>query len=201
MKTARSGAKERDRRPTVLEFFLLGLIHFANVDTTYELRRRAGLTWGGIRPSLLRLERWRLLGRSPGGGRRKRAFRLTAEGRRLLQAFRRQPLDPYATFETVLRTVWLARQLDPSHALAIIDQAIGDHRFVLDAMRNVTADGPTLALRQFEEMRLFYERRRLECEVQILEDLLKQMEVSSSHTGSWRDSYGRQPSEDETSGA
>lgn len=170
--------KPETRPLTTLEFFILGLIHFAQVTTTYDLRRNAGLSWGGIHPSLVRLKRWKLLSRHPRGERRKRAFRLTKKGEQKLNNFLEWPRDPAADLETVIRAAWLTLQLDPSRALDFVHGAMKDRRRAAEQVpETVIADQPT-PLQQFEEMRLFCTRRKLQSEAGILEEVLQQMEAN-----------------------
>ena len=112
----------------ILDLFLLGAIAKGYARTSYDLRQSLGLSWGGIRPALLKLERLELLKKSAPGFRRRREFRVTAAGQQALRAGWRPALDVKADGEGVMRAALLAFEADRGHALAFLDAAAQERR-------------------------------------------------------------------------
>ncbi len=100
-----------------LDLFVLAIIGFAGVRTLYALQQEVGLTSGGIRPALTKLQASGLLARAEKGHRQRREFAVTAAGHELLrerwsQAMRSLKLErTMASAEdlhAILRAAWVA---------------------------------------------------------------------------------------------
>jgi DNA-binding MarR family transcriptional regulator len=167
---------------TLLEFFLLALISKAGLTTVYALRNRSGLSWGGIRPSLVRLEQWGLLARAPIGKLNRREFVLTEAGRhrlrsgwsdRALQVMR----DPAADLDSLVWAGWLTWVMEPSAAAAFLDTAFQTRRIAAQFLaRQNREEMPEEALEVYHWMRTSCRGRQLEAEQQALEKLCRHFE-------------------------
>jgi DNA-binding MarR family transcriptional regulator len=96
------------QEPSVMEFFILALIHRVGLTSLYAFQQRAGLQPGGIRPALARLEQRKLIERSESSARQRRDFALTQDGAALLQGAWQRCLDDHAEPEAVLRAAFIA---------------------------------------------------------------------------------------------
>lgn len=112
----------------ILDLFLLDTIAKGRASTSYDLRRAVGLSWGGVRPALLKLERLGLLKRSAPGFRRRREFRVTAAGEQAIETQLRAAMDVTAEAETVIRAALLAFEADRSLGLAYLHAVAQERR-------------------------------------------------------------------------
>jgi DNA-binding MarR family transcriptional regulator len=122
-----------NQEPSVMEFFILALIHRVGLTSLYAFQQRAGLQPGGIRPALDRLEQRKLIKRSASSVRQRRDFALTSEGSALLHGAWQQCLDDHTELEAVLRAAFVAVLMGG------VEQAIA-YLFSLAMTRRATAD-------------------------------------------------------------
>lgn len=169
--------KPLSRPLTVLELLVLALIDSGTVTTVYHLRERMGLSWGGLRPSLLRLQRLKLLHRSSRGVRGRRDMTVTAVGKKVLesqwQSAARRALEAGEDLETVVRALWLAGTFSSRVAVECAHAAT--------EARQQAAGAPVKVGRELQApaglaaMRAFARQRRLHAEAEILRELTEQL--------------------------
>jgi DNA-binding MarR family transcriptional regulator len=129
----RSQTELSNQEPSVMEFFILALIHRVGLTSLYTFQQRAGLQPGGIRPALARLEQRKLVERSESSARQRRDFALTAEGKALLYGAWQQCLHDHTEPEAVLRATFVAVLMGG------VEQAI-EFLFSVATTRHATAD-------------------------------------------------------------
>jgi DNA-binding MarR family transcriptional regulator len=171
-----------ERQLTVLEFFLLALISKGGVNTVYDLRENVGLTWGGIRPSLLRLERWGLVTRSESGKRRRREFQLTPSGEEALEAGWKELVfiatDAEVDLNTVVRAVWIARQFHPMEAASIAgNAAYKREQAATELVKSQPASMPEEPVEIYHWMSGLCRIQQLQAEARALNELTKIFEA------------------------
>lgn len=173
---------EQHRDLTLLEFFLLALISKAGLTTVYALRNRSGLSWGGIRPSLVRLEQWGLLARAPIGKLNRREFILTEAGRRRLRSgwsdrALKVMRDPDADLDSLVRAGWLAWAMEPGEAAAFLAAAAETRRTAAQSLaRQNREEMPEEVLEVYHWMHTSCRGSQLEAEQQALEKLTRHLE-------------------------
>jgi DNA-binding MarR family transcriptional regulator len=79
------------------------LIDKAELTSLYDFQQRVGLQPGGIRSTLLRLERLGLLKRAQKAARQRRALTLTTRGTELLESTWMECLRTYPESDSILR--------------------------------------------------------------------------------------------------
>lgn len=167
------------RKPTTLEMVILALVGKAGLVTIYSLRQEAGLSWGGIRPSLLRLEAWGLLSRAKPGARRRKDLLLTELGDKVLAEGWRDSLDPRADLDTIMRGAWIATQFDPKVAVGFLSVAADERVRMLagDPDQKEYGAGP---LGNYRWMHSFVRERQLRAEADVLHEFAEALAAKNS---------------------
>jgi PadR family transcriptional regulator, regulatory protein AphA len=101
-------------------------------------------SYGQIYPELRRLEELGLLSGSsePRGGRRRRVYRVTAEGRRALAEWLASDEFVYEVRDEGLLRLFFADALDTDEAVALVRRVRADKQAVLDRLRGIEAGLP-----------------------------------------------------------
>jgi len=99
------------------EVFVLSMLRYGGLNSLYQFHEQAGLSHGAIFPILRRLEELHLLESAFTKGKRKRMYRVTADGEAQLEVdwlagWRKTPPDS----ESVVRTAWVLSLFDLEHA-------------------------------------------------------------------------------------
>jgi DNA-binding PadR family transcriptional regulator len=99
------------------EAFVLSMVMYGGLNSLYQFHQLAGLSHGAIFPILRRLEELHLLESAFTNGKRKRTYRVTADGESQLEVdwlagWGKSPPDS----ESVVRTAWVLSLFDPEHA-------------------------------------------------------------------------------------
>jgi DNA-binding MarR family transcriptional regulator len=169
---------------TVLELLVLALIDSGEVNTIYDLRERVGLSWGGLRPSLRRLEGLKLLHRSSRGVRGRRDMTVTAAGEKALesqwQSVVRNTLSAGEDIETVVRALWLAGRFSSRTAVECA-HAAAEERGRAGATETIQVGGNIEAPSGLSAMRAFARQRRLKAEAEILRELTQILHRHHNH--------------------
>jgi DNA-binding MarR family transcriptional regulator len=93
----------RDQQLSAMEYFILALIDKAELTSLYDFQQQVGLQPGGIRATLLRLERLGLLKRAEKAARQRRALTLTTRGTEILDSTWMACLRTYPESDSILR--------------------------------------------------------------------------------------------------
>jgi PadR family transcriptional regulator, regulatory protein AphA len=129
---------------------ILGLLGLG-AETGYEIKRIAdistrffwGASYGQIYPELRRLERDGLVEASeaPRGGRARRPYRLTAQGRAALEDWLRRDDEPlFDIRDEGLLKVFFADLLEPGERLQLVARMRRDHELRLRHFRAIEED-------------------------------------------------------------
>ena len=108
-----------------MAYFILALFATGEIRSIYELKRETGLSLGGIRPVLERLESAGYLSRAEAGGERQRKeIRITRDGRTALARWT-WGLDHALTsdLDSILRMAWVAFVNDRQLACRFLHEA------------------------------------------------------------------------------
>jgi DNA-binding MarR family transcriptional regulator len=154
-----------------MEIFLMAAVSRARLNTLYALQQAASLQPGSLSHVIKVLEEARLLVRSEGAERGRRAMTLTETGERFLAEEWRTSLDANREMESILRSVTVALLMDDSSAaLSFLHQAAfererrqGPHRF-----RTFSRESTPIDMQA--EVRAVYESRRCEMEARVLNE-------------------------------
>jgi DNA-binding MarR family transcriptional regulator len=162
-----------------MALFVMALVDKAGANSLYDLKRIGKVSSGAVRHVLSDLENKGYLQRdAPAGELRKKSLSLTQEGKQALVS--RWPWTlrqaSQAEMETVLRTLWVARTMNGETAATFLRAAIDFRRTLLSqqpqkpqlAMLKPTAAGYLSLLTEAQ-------RKQLECEIELLEDLCKRL--------------------------
>lgn len=168
----------RPANPTrsTLDLFLLALIR-DGVSTLYELREHAGLSVGGTKPALQRLENDKLIEGGSAGVRNKQTYILTAAGRKILAVQLRAavefaPMKPYADTESILRLVTLCSHEDSTAADELLNRAAHERRARATGIRAKISGSDPIA-QKYRNLVADVERSRLLAEASRFENLRK----------------------------
>lgn len=137
---------------TTTSHLVLGLVGHLGEATSYQLKQAVGATIGGFWPvphSQLYAEPARLAGlgllheqREP-GGRKRRTYRLTDEGRAALDAWLSSPEEaPGELRDESLLKLFFGAQAGPGAVAAFARRAAAAHRDRLAAYERLVADPP-----------------------------------------------------------
>jgi DNA-binding PadR family transcriptional regulator len=114
---------------TAMEVFILTLLKGA-VNTMYLLAMRADLSPGGIRPIVARLEKNRLIRRTPQSKRSKRVMQTTHQGRRALAAaFAGSNENTLAwDLDAALRALWSSLEFSKEAGARLFDRVVNQRK-------------------------------------------------------------------------
>jgi DNA-binding PadR family transcriptional regulator len=158
----------------MLELFLLATVEKADVRTVYDLPRQVGLSWGAIRPSLVRLQKWGLLDREDAGARGRREFRLSLAGAETLGRWREllEPAVPETDLGNVIRATWVAGLFDLRFAVEFVALAAGRRLGAVLKEEKANSDSlPNSPADAYRWMRQHTRAKQLQAEAEILGDL------------------------------
>jgi DNA-binding PadR family transcriptional regulator len=158
-----------------METFVLALISEGEVQTLYDLQRKARLSSGAALPALRRLEALKLIRAKSEKGSRKRSFLLTAEGRDVLRkgwpSFLQEiPSD----VEGILRRAWIAALMgDRSFAAEYLHKAARRKQDAADREKRMNEENTAPGYIEFASTVAW---RVLETEARALNDIAVQLE-------------------------